>query len=108
MMAYVSSLDSPALASMKGLHGGACRAPSRLDNSISSSSSELTMAAVVAHKMALKTAIEQVEALQYKLQMFGVLVEGSANVFCDSKVVYKNTSISKLTLKKKCHSIVDH
>ena len=32
-----------------------------------------------------------VEALRYKLQMFGVPIDGSANVFFSNKAVYKNT-----------------
>ena len=58
--------------------------------------------------MAMKTAVEQVEALRYKLRMFGVPIVGSTNVFCDNEAVYKNTSIPESVLKKKCHSIAYH
>ena len=47
-------------------------------------------------------------ALQYKLQMFGVPVEGPANVFCDNCGVVKNASILELTLAKKCNVINYH
>jgi hypothetical protein len=57
---------------------------------------------------AMKTAIEMIEALRYKLRMFGVPIDGPANVFCDNKAVYKNCSIPESTLKKKHHSIAYH
>ena len=38
----------------------------------------------------LKNAVELVEALRYKLRMFGVPIEGPTNVFCDNELVYKN------------------
>ena len=34
---------------------------------------------------ALKSAVELVEALRYKLRMFGVPIEGTTNVFCDNE-----------------------
>ena len=40
--------------------------------------------------MALKNAIELIEALRYKLRMFGVPIEGPTNIFCDNEAVYKN------------------
>ena len=40
--------------------------------------------------------------------MFGILIDGPANVYCDNEVVYKNTSIPESTLKKKHHSIAYH
>ena len=49
-----------------------------------------------------------VEALRYKLRMFGVPLDGAANVFCDKKAVYKNTAIPESTLRKKHHSIAYH
>ena len=58
--------------------------------------------------VALKNAIELVEALRYKLRMFGVPIEGPTNVYCDNEAVTKNCSIPELTLKKKHHSIAYH
>eukprot|EP00957_Ditylum_brightwellii_P017324 1304451-Ditylum_brightwellii.AAC.1 len=49
-----------------------------------------------------------VEAMRYKLRMFGVPLDGPTNVFCDNEAVYKNTVIPKSTLKKKHHSIAYH
>ena len=37
---------------------------------------------------AMKTAIEMIEALRYKLRMFGVPIDGQANIFCDNEAVY--------------------
>ena len=55
--------------------------------------------------IALKTAEEHVEALRYKLRMYGIPMEGPTNVFCDNEAVFKNTSIPDSTLKKKHMSI---
>ena len=57
---------------------------------------------------ALKTAIEMIEALRYKLRMFGVPISGQANIFCDNEAVYKNTVEPDSTLRKKHHSIAYH
>ena len=79
-----------------------CKAPivfqSKKQGSIETSSfgSELS---------AMKSAVELVEGLRYKLRMFGVEVEGPADIFCDNEAVTKNCSIPESTLKKKHHSI---
>ena len=57
---------------------------------------------------AMRTAVEMVEALRYKLRMFGVPIDGPANVYCDNEAVYKNTTIPESVLKKKHHSIAYH
>ena len=57
---------------------------------------------------AMKNAIELIEALRYKLRMFGVPVEGPTNIFCDNEAVVKNCSTPESTLKKKHHSIAYH
>ena len=57
---------------------------------------------------AMKNAVELVEALRYKLRMFGVPIDGATNVFCDNEAVYKNTSLPESTLKKKHHAIAYH
>ena len=56
----------------------------------------------------MKTAVEQVESLWYKLCMFGVPLEGPTNMFCDNEAVFKNASILDSTLKKKHTSICYH
>ena len=58
--------------------------------------------------IAMKTAVEMVEALRFKLRMFGVPLDNPANVFCDNEAVYQNTSIPESVLKKKHHSIAYH
>ena len=57
---------------------------------------------------AMKNAIELIEAMRYKLRMFGVPIEGATNVFCDNEAVCKNTTLPESTLKKKHHSIAYH
>ena len=56
----------------------------------------------------MRTAIEMVEGLHYKLRMFGVPIDGATNIYCDNEVVYKNTVVPESTLKKKHHSIAYH
>jgi len=57
---------------------------------------------------AMKTAVEMIKALRYKLRMFGVPLEGPARVYCDNESAYKNVSIPDSTLNKKHHSIAYH
>ena len=58
--------------------------------------------------IAMKRAVEQIEALRYKLRMFGAPLEGPTNIFCDNESVFKNASIPDSTLKKKHTSICYH
>ena len=58
--------------------------------------------------IAMKTAVEQIESLRYKLRMFGVPLEGPTNVFCNNEAVFKNASQPDSTLKKKHMSICYH
>ena len=58
--------------------------------------------------IAMKTAVEQIKSLQYKLRMFGVHLEGPTNVFCDNDAVFKNVSQPDSSLKKKHTSICYH
>ena len=39
---------------------------------------------------AMKNAIEFIEALRYKLRMFGVPINGTTIIFCDNKAVTKS------------------
>ena len=57
---------------------------------------------------AMKNAIELIEAMRYKLRMFGVPLEQPTNIFCDNEAVTKNTTLPESTLKKKHHSIAYH
>ena len=58
--------------------------------------------------IAMKTAVEMVEGLWYKLRMMGIKVDGSTNVFCDNESVVKNTTRPESTLKKKHNVIAYH
>ena len=51
--------------------------------------------------VAMRIVVELIEALRYKLYMFGVPIEGSTNVFCDNEAVTKNAISPESTLKKK-------
>jgi hypothetical protein len=50
--------------------------------------------------VALRICQDLIVGLQYKLHMFGVPINGPANVFCDNRGVVKNVSILESTLLK--------
>ena len=56
----------------------------------------------------MKTALEMIEALRFKLRMFGIRVERPANFYCENEAVTKNITIPESMLKKKQHSIAYH
>ena len=58
--------------------------------------------------VAMRIAVELIEALHYKLCMFGIPIEGPTNVYCDNEAVTKNTTIPESMLKKKHNSIAYH
>jgi hypothetical protein len=58
--------------------------------------------------VALRTARDVIIALRYKLRMFGVPLEGPAQVYCDNQGVVKNTSIPESVLGKKHNAINYH
>jgi hypothetical protein len=58
--------------------------------------------------IALKTAINLVEALRYKLRIFGVPLDGSTIIFCDNESVVLSATHSESTVKKKHVSIAYH
>jgi len=58
--------------------------------------------------VALRTAKDIIVALRYKLRMFGVPIDGPANVFCDNNGVVKNTTIPESMLTKKHNAINYH
>lgn len=57
---------------------------------------------------AMKTAVELIEGLRYKLQMMGVPVEDPAVVKGDNMSVIKNSSVPESVLKKKSNSVAYH
>lgn len=58
--------------------------------------------------VAMKTAVEQVEGLRYKLRMMGIPLDGATNVFCDNESVFKNSTHPESVLKKKHNAICYH
>ena len=56
----------------------------------------------------MKTAVEMIEGLKYKLRMLGIPVEGPDNFYFDNEAVTNNTTIPESTLKKKRHSVAYH
>ena len=58
--------------------------------------------------IALRIAVELVEALRYKLRMFGVPISGPARLFCDNESVVKSSGTPEARLKKKHNSIAYH
>ena len=58
--------------------------------------------------MAMKTGVELLEGLRYKLRMMGVPIDGPAHVKADNMSVIKNSSMPESTLKKKSNSIAYH
>ena len=52
--------------------------------------------------------MEIIEALRYKLRMFGFPIDGSTNIFCDNGAVCVNLTRPKSKLYKKYHSISYH
>ena len=57
---------------------------------------------------ALKNVVEMIATLRYKLRMFGVLIYGPTDMFCDIEAVYKNAYTPESKLRKKHHSISHH
>lgn len=58
--------------------------------------------------IALKTGVDLIEGLRYKLRMFGVPIDGKTEVLCDNESVVKNTTAPESTLKKKHTAIAYH
>jgi hypothetical protein len=59
----------------------------------------------------MKTVAEQMEAMRYKLRMFGVPLQGPANVYCDNEAVCRITRTPKSTLEmleKKHNAVAYH
>jgi hypothetical protein len=56
----------------------------------------------------MRIGIEMIEALRYKLRMFGAPIDGPANIFGDNKAVINNATVPTSTLKKKHNAIAYH
>lgn len=57
---------------------------------------------------AMKTAVELIEGIRYKLRMMGVPIEDPAIIKGDNMSVIKNSSIPESVLKKKSNSVAYH
>jgi hypothetical protein len=49
-----------------------------------------------------------IKGLRYKLRMFGIPIEGPANVLVDNDTVVKNSTVPSSTLQKQHNSICYH
>ena len=58
--------------------------------------------------IAMKQATDMIEALFYKLRMFGVPIEGECRILCDNEGVVKSGSNPGARLSKKHNSIAFH
>ena len=60
--------------------------------------------------IALKTCIEAIQALRFKLRMFGVPMDAdsSTNILCDNQSVVNNSTNIESMLNKKHNSIAFH
>ncbi len=58
--------------------------------------------------VALRVATEMIKALRYKLRMFGIPLDGPANVLVDNDTVVKSSTIPSATLQKKHNAICYH
>ena len=57
---------------------------------------------------AMKTAIDMIEGLRYKLRMMGIPILGPTSVFCDNESFVKNSTTPESTLKKRHNAIAYH
>ncbi len=58
--------------------------------------------------IAMKTCVEHIAALRFKLRMFGMAMDAPTNVLCDNESVVKNSSKIESILHKKHSSIAYH
>ena len=58
--------------------------------------------------IAMKTAVELIQALRLKLRWMGVPFDGPANVYCDNMTVVRSATQPEVTLSKKHNGIAYH
>jgi hypothetical protein len=58
--------------------------------------------------IALKTAIDQIDALRYKLRMFGIPIDSPTKILCDNESAWRNSTHSDSTLRRKHTAIAYH
>ena len=61
-----------------------------------------------AELIAARTCLEAVESLHFKLQMFGISVDGPTNVLCNNNSIVNNSQRPQSVLSKKHLSICFH
>jgi hypothetical protein len=58
--------------------------------------------------IAMKIAVEMIQALRYMLCWFGIPLDGATSIYCDNKAVCNSARTPESTLKKKHNSIAFH
>ena len=58
--------------------------------------------------VALRIATELLVSLRYKLRMFGIPIDGPADVFCDNYSVTNNVTLPKSLMKNRHNAIFYH
>ena len=58
--------------------------------------------------VAMKTGVDTLRGLRYKLRMMGVAIDGATHVYGDNMSVIKNTSLPESTLNKKSNAVCYH
>jgi hypothetical protein len=58
--------------------------------------------------VAMKIAVELVEALRYKLRMFGIPIVDPTDMYCDNNAVVQSATLPESTLTKKHNAIAYH
>ena len=56
----------------------------------------------------LRIAIELMVSLRCKMRVFGILIDGPADVFCENQSVTKNVTLPQLVLNKIHNAIFYH
>ncbi len=71
---------------------------------------QVTIEAVVfgAEFVAMKTGLDMLRGLRYKLRMMDVAIDGSSHVYGDNMFIIKNTSKPESTLNKKSNAVCYH
>ena len=58
--------------------------------------------------IAMKTCMESIVSLRFKLRMFGVPINGPADVMCDNQSVVSNSSCIDSSLNKRHNALAYH
>ena len=55
-----------------------------------------------------KIGVDLIDGLMYKLQMFGIPIDGKVNMFIDNQAMFKSSTIPESVNKKKHTSVAFH